>query len=189
MVDTNVFLHVIGSDIYGVAVLCKESGRDMVITQTIMDELEPGYYRETEDSSTKEIAVAVRNYVTGERGFKIICLLRLADIAGAEEELKKIRKRYYGWMNDAAYLHKLVEEGIITREEIRSKGFRKKDLGECELIAIAKASKGEYMVVTNDRGRVYKHPDLNLFDIYAGDSDVKIISGEEWIAILGYREE
>ena len=34
-VDTNVFLHVIDSNIYGVADLCKRSGNDITITQTL----------------------------------------------------------------------------------------------------------------------------------------------------------
>ena len=58
-VDTNVFLHVIDSNIYGVADLCKRSGNDKMITQTILNELDPGYYRENEDISSKEIYTAV----------------------------------------------------------------------------------------------------------------------------------
>ena len=65
LVDTNVFLHVIDSNIYGVADLCKRSGNDITITQTILNELDPGYYRENEDISSKEIYTAVHNLATG----------------------------------------------------------------------------------------------------------------------------
>ncbi len=57
-------------------------------------------------------------------------------------------------------------------------------MGECELLAIAKVS-GEYIIVTNDRGRVFLHPDQNLFDLCAEDSDIDMLTGEEWIKILG----
>ena len=105
LVDTNVFLHVINSDVYGVADLCKRNGNDITITQTILNELDPGYYRESEDMTSKEIYTAVSNLVTGARGIKIIRILKLEEVAGAEQELKKIRKRFYGWMKDPKYLN------------------------------------------------------------------------------------
>lgn len=179
LVDTNVFLHVIDSNIYGVAKWCKDNGKDITITQTILDELDPGYYRENEDESSKEIYTAVKNYVSGAMGVKIIKLVSLADIHGAEEEYKKIRKRFYSWMRDAAYLQNLISKGKLTPEEVKKPSFKTKDMGECELIAIAKASEGKYWVVTNDKGRVYKHPNLNIFDTYADDDAVTIISGED----------
>ena len=185
LVDTNVFLHVIDSNIYGVAKWCKDNGRDVTITQTILNELDPGYYREREDESSKEIYTSVRNFVTGTMGIKIIKLVSLADVPGAEEEFKKIRKRFYSWTRDAAYLQNLISKGMLTPEDIRKPSFKTKDMGECELIAIAKASNGEYWVVTDDKGTVYKHPNLNLFDTYEGDDAVTIISGEELLNEVG----
>lgn len=185
LVDTNVFLHVIDSNIYGVAEVCKRNGNDITITQTILKELDPGYYRENTDISSKEIYTAVSNLVTGAWGIKNIRLLKLEEIDGAEKELKKIRKRYYGWMQDADYLNRLVQKGIITRQDIKRPGFRNKDLGECELLAIAKVSGGNYIIITNDRGRVFLHPDQNLFDIYVDDPDIKMMTGQDWLKKLG----
>ena len=67
----------------------------------------------------------------------------------------------------------------MKKEDVRY--IRKKDLGECELVAIAKTSKGEYWLITNDLGRVFLHPHLNIFDMYKDDPDVKIISGLDWL--------
>lgn len=176
---------MIDSNIYGVAKWCKDNGKDITITQTILDELDPGYYRENEDESSKEVYTAVKNYVSGAMGIKIIKIVSLADIPGAEAEYKKIRKRFYSWMRDATYLQNLISKGDLTLEEIKKTTFKTKDMGECELIAIAKASNGEYWVVTNDKGRVYKHPNQNLFDTYANDDAVNIISGEELLNKIG----
>lgn len=189
LVDTNVFLHVICSNIYGVADLCKKNNNDITITQTILNELDPGYYRENEDASSKEIYTSVKNLVTGTLGIKVIRMIRLSDIAGAEEELKKIRQRFYSWMRDPVYLQKLIREGKLSREDVRKPGFRNKDLGECELLAIAKASSGEYWIVTNDKGKVFQHPDQNLFDTYADDPGVILITGEEWINRIRFKED
>lgn len=70
LVDTNVFLHVINSNIYGVADLCKKKNNDITITETILNELDPGYYRENADASSKEVYTAVKNLVTGTWGLK-----------------------------------------------------------------------------------------------------------------------
>lgn len=186
LVDTNIFLHDIDSNIYGVAVLCKDNGNDMCVTQTIIDELDPGYYRENEDESSKEIYTSVKNFIAGTMGVKVIKLVDLSEVEGATAELKKIRDRYYGWMKDADYLNLLVQRGQLTREDIRKPNFRKRDMGECELVSIAKASAGEYWLITNDQGRVYKHPHINIFDIYENDPDVVILSGRKWLENIGF---
>lgn len=188
LVDTNVFLHVINSNIYSVADLCKKNNNDITITETILNELDPGYYRENEDASSKEIYTAIYNLVMGTWGVKVIRMIRLSDIEGAEAELKKIRKRFYGWMRDPEYLKKLIDEGKLPIEDIKKKSFRNKDLGECELLAIAKASSGQYRIVTNDKGKVYQHPDQNLFDTYANDSSVILVTGEAWLNEIGYSD-
>lgn len=113
-------------------------------------------------------------------------MIHLNDIEGAEAELKRIRKRFYGWMRDTEYLKKLIDEGKLSREDVKKKSFRNKDLGECELLAIAKASFGQYRIVTNDKGKVYQHPDQNLFDIYANDPSIILITGETWLGEIEY---
>lgn len=187
LVDTNIFFHVINSNVFGVAQLCKSKGNDICITQTIIDELEPGHQREVEEETARDIYNCVNNLVTGKTGFKVIKVLDMAKIEGAKERFKEIRKRYYGWMTDSLYLQKMVSEEKLTAEEIRSPRFKKKDMGECELIAIAEVSGDKYLIVTDDKGRVYKHPDINIFDTYA--KDVPVLSGKEWIEKIEYVEE
>lgn len=184
LVDTNIFLHVINSNIFGVADFCKNNGDDVCVTQTIIDELEPGYQREMEESAAREIYTCVSNLVTGKTGFKVIKVIHVSDVAGAPQKLKQIRERFYGWMTDPQYLQGLVDRGVLSHEEIRNPRFRKRDLGECELIAIAEASNGEYLIVTNDRGKVYKHPHMNIFDTYA--TDIQTLSGKEWLEKIEY---
>lgn len=155
----------------------------------LFDELEPGYYRETEDITCKEIYTSVNNLITGTWGIKAIQLIHLSDVEGAEEELKKIRKRFYGWMRDPVYLQKLILDGKLNKEDIKKASFRNKDLGECELLAIAKSSFGKYWIITNDKGRVFQHPEQNLFDTYADYPMMIIITGEEWLDKIGFAKD
>lgn len=186
LVDTNVFLHSICDEIYTVANLCKENNQDVTITETILNELEPGYYLEIEDKAAKEVYNAVHSLTFGTMGIQIIRLVKLEEIPGAKEELKKIRQRFYGWMRDANYLKTLISQGVITKKDIGKKSFRNKDMGECELIAIAKVSSDEHQIVTNDKGRVFLHPEQNLFDEYASEIGLTVLNSDEWLQKIGH---
>lgn len=186
LVDTNVFLNAICDNIFPVADLCKKNGTEVTITDTILNELEPGYYMEVEDKTTKDIYNSVYNFSHGTMGIKVIRIVKIDDIPGAKEELKKIRKRFYSWMSDPTYLDYLVSQGTLSLEDIKKKSFKKKDLGECELIAIAKAAEDDYEIVTNDKGRVYLHPEQNLFDDYAAGIGLTVLNSDEWLNMIGY---
>lgn len=186
LVDTNVFLHSICDDIFTVANLCKENNQDVTITKTILNELEPGYYLEIEDEAAKEVYNTVHNLTFGTMGIQIIRLVKLEEIPGAKEELKKIRQRFYGWMRDVNYLKMLISQGKITENDIKKKSFRNKDMGECELIAIAKVSSDEHHIVTNDKGRVFLHPEQNLFNEYASEIGLTVLSSDEWLRKIGH---
>lgn len=77
---------------------------------------------------------SVYNLSHGSMGIKAIRIVNIDDIPGAKEELKRIRKRFYSWMTDVTYLNYLVSQGVISSDDIKKKNFRRKDLGECELI-------------------------------------------------------
>lgn len=187
LVDTNVFLHAIRDNIFSVADLCKKNGTDVTITDTILSELEPGYHLEGEDKTAKDTYNSVYNLSYGTMGIKVIRIVNVDDIPGAKEELKRIRKRFYSWMTDITYLKHLVSQGAISLDDIKKKNFRKKDLGECELIAIAKAAENVYEIVTNDKGRVFLHPEQNLFDDYAVGIGLTVLNSDEWLNTIGCR--
>lgn len=187
LVDTNVFLHAIRDNIFAVADLCKKNGTDVTITDTILSELESGYHLEGEDKTAKDTYNSVYNLSYGTMGIKVIRIVNVDDIPGAKEELKRIRKRFYSWMTDITYLKHLVSQGAISLDDIKKKNFRKKDLGECELIAIAKAAENVYEIVTNDKGRVFLHPEQNLFDDYAVGIGLTVLNSDEWLNTIGCR--
>lgn len=186
LVDTNVFLHSICDEIFTIANFCKGNNQDVTITETILNELELGYYLEIEDEAAKEVYNAVRNLTFGTMGIQIIRLVKLEEIPGAKEELRKIRQRFYGWMRDVNYLKTLISQGRITENDIKKKSFRNKDMGECELIAIAKVSSDEHQIVTNDKGRVFLHPEQNLFDEYASEIGLTVLNSDEWLRKIGH---
>ena len=126
LVDTNVFLHAICDNIFSVADLCKKNGAEITITDTILNELEPGYYLEVEDKTAKDTYNSVYNLSHGIVGIKIIRIVNINDIPGAKEELKRIRKRFYSWMTDVVYLNHLVSQGVISANDIKKRILEKK---------------------------------------------------------------
>ena len=186
LVDTNVFLHAICDEIYTVANLCKKSEQEITITETILNELEPGYYLEIEDETAKSAYNAVHNLALGIMGIRLIRLVKLEEIPGAKEELKKIRDCFYRWMRDSNYLRWLISQGRLSESDLKKKSFKNKDMGECELIAIARVSEEEHQIVTNDKGRVFLHPEQNLFDDYAFKMGLKVLNSDEWLRKIGH---
>ena len=57
----------------------------------------------------------------GTMGIKAIRLVKLEEIPGAKEELKKIRRRFYDWMKNPAYLKSLIAQGKISEDDIKKK--------------------------------------------------------------------
>ncbi len=185
LVDTNVYIHVINDCMYSVAKKCCDKDCKITITETILSELEPGTDKVEEDPSLRDVFVNVENLVTGKMGTKLIRLISVADVPGAKEKYKSIRSRYYSWMKEPQYLKKLVDEGKISKEDIGKTSFRNKDKGECELIAIALAALGQYAIVSEDVGRVFLHPWINIFDLCARTEGVTVQSGGEWLKTIG----
>lgn len=184
LVDTNVFLHAINDKVYSVAYACKEQKSEITITRVILNELIPGNDKIECDSSVKDPYVQVNNLITGKMGCKLIRLIEIDNIPGAKEEYNKIRKRFYSWMNDVTFLRNLVDAGIYTPADIKKSNFRNKDKGECELIAIAKTSPSDYKIVSNDHGKVFLHPNQNLFDDYAILEGITVLSSESWLDLV-----
>lgn len=185
LVDTNVFIKAIPENIFQAACICSEKGKEITITETILNELEPGDDKVQADSSIKTPFIMVDNLVKGTMAVKNIKLISIKSIPGAEKEYVKLRRSYYSWMTDTKYLRELISEGKITPAEIKAERFKNRDKGECELIAVALTAPGEYTIVSDDYGKVYLHPYQNIFKDYAIPKGVRVICSDEWKKEIG----
>ena len=108
---------------------------------------------------------------------KVICV---SDDAHIKENYMRTRKDHYSWMTDPAFCMRLIRQGRLSEPDYRSNGFRYKDVGECSLIAIALTNINDYIIVSEDKGRVYCHPDINIFNCYR-EKGVIIIKYIDWV--------
>jgi hypothetical protein len=183
--DTCVFKHHINeaSKIINVATHCIKQNKRMIVSNEIVNELYPGKNLE---ESVRERAIELHKCIEFAIDSKIIDIINITQNCEMSNNYKKIRNEFYGWMNRTDYLQKLMKDGKITKEEIQSKGFKFKDVGECTLVAIAMTNPHKYVIVTEDKGLVYKHPDQNIFDTYAPCHEIEIWKYAEWKDNTGY---
>lgn len=177
LIDTNIFINEIPRDVTTVAMHSKSILKPMMISEAILSELGDA---DGDPNVDNHVYYVVRRMTT-EVDPPLIKLCKISDVPKAQAIYNDIRDRYYGWMKDGNYLQKMITDGKITREELHSHSFRKKDVGECELVALAAVSNGEDIVVTNDLGRVYKHPNINIFD-FAETLGVVVKNGTDWLS-------
>ncbi|MGU8414813.1 hypothetical protein ACV3MY_13675 [Clostridium perfringens] len=176
LVDTNVFLHVIDKCVYETANICCNINKKFHITNTILSELEPGYYLLKEKPKSDEILHNVEGLINSP--FNLIEVIDFNKNQEAKSIFKDIRERYYRWIKDPNYIRKLINDGKLNKCDI--KYLRKRDVGECELLALAKTSKGELEIITEDKGKVHLHPNINIYDMFKNDNDVIIHEARKW---------
>lgn len=185
--DSCVFIDHLKSteQIMGVLMYCRSRDEKVCISQKILDELHPGKGVAEEN---RTLAHELYKYVENAIRTSFIELIEIEQNKDIQTKYNQIRETHYKWMKDNRYLQKLISEGKLTKEEIKNKAFRHKDEGECTLIAIALVSPKIYTIITEDKGRVYKHPHINLFDTYAVPNGVKVMGYMEWKDYIEYEE-
>lgn len=184
--DTCVFIYKIdtASEILDVARHCENIGSKLCVTSTVMEELSPGPRVPKEKA---EKSKDIKQYLEFGCESKIVNIINIDESDKYKSNLKDIRRRYYDHLRDPDELNELVEKGLYTREQVRSKWFRNKDMGECSCIAIAMENTEDFVIVTDDKGRIFLKPDINLFEIYKDSHNIRVLNYEQWISETEYK--
>lgn len=183
--DTCTILHKLECEDYieQIGAFCKGREDEFSVSNEILNELRPSSWMPTEEFEKSKI---LYQYV---RLFEMANTIKIIDI-NADDNVKRlyenIRKRYYGWMTNPRYCRNLIQKGLLTQSTYMSKGFRYKDAGECSLIAIALNSPQTSVIVSEDKGKVCSHPNINIFEIYRGRG-LCIINFDEWCNRFRYK--
>lgn len=183
--DTCVFIYKINNakEILEVAKHCKNIDNKLCITNTVMRELIPG---ERVPQIEAEKSRDIIKYLEFGNKSKILDIIDIDNNEKYKKNLENIRRRYYDHLRDPDTLRELIENGEYTREQVKSKWFRNKDMGECSCIAIAIENPEEFIIVTDDKGKVFLKPHTNLFDIYSKSHKIKVLNYEQWVKETQY---
>lgn len=174
LIDSCVFFNNLNEATKIIEVNEKSKEQIKAISEVIMNELQ-------QPLDAKFDATNLDTMISRFINQKVFTLIDTNSNQKYKDNLSNIRKRYYRWMTDPEYLNMLQAKGILTVDERKSKGFKYKDLGECSLIAIALTDIDNYIIVSNDKGKVYKHPHTNIFKEFP---NIKVMTFIDWIDFL-----
>lgn len=176
LIDTCVLVHKITlpSKLINFAQDINKSNNQLSITDIIFNELQvtPNLTEEQKDIST-----GIINVIEYENS--IIEIIDTSSNEQYKQNLDNIRKRFYSHVTDIKQLKKALDEGKIQKNQIKS--LRKKDLGECSLIAVAITDPNNIIIVTDDIGRITLKPDINLFEKYKLEYNINIYNYDEFL--------
>jgi hypothetical protein len=176
--DTCTIKHELKTDtiIFSVANYCYGIEEPFTISTLIKKELQPpNTLEQAEYKQAKKVAAYVDRYITSGH----IKVIDINTDEGVRLTFNKIRQYHYGWMTRWEYCKQLIEKGELTIEEYKSQAFRRRDAGECSLIAIALSAPSNFIIISEDAGKVYKHPHINIFDIFKSKG-LQIVPYKEW---------
>jgi len=160
----------------------KNSSDTFGITDVVIGELNPG------------------KSVVAEDAEKSKSMLGLIDLLGKSKDVLKynveqeekykinfnnIRRRFYGHLDDVQAVKKAVKKGEISQESFKNKTYRRKDVGECSCIAVAMLDPDNINIVSDDKGRVFLKPEINLFDKFVQSNGIRVLEFNEWLDEFG----
>lgn len=186
--DTNIFMKHIntGTEIIKVADHCKSLGKTISITDIILDEFRtPRWFLGEEKAKSQELHNTI---VQGIFSLRQIELIEVTKDSDYKKNFEAIRSRYYGHLLDPKYVKAALDAGEITQQQFKNKSYQFKDYGECSCLAVAMDNPKKYTIVSNDKGRVFLKPNLNLFDKFREKYGITIWDYDEWVAHTNYKQ-
>ena len=169
--NTDILKNVINS--------CLEQNSHFTVSDIIISELNPPENWKHSRSDDYHLALIQQHYLQYCINNQMVRHIIIAENHQIKHNYSQIRSRYYSWMSDPNFCRRLISKGILTIEDVKSPGFKNKDRGECSLIAIALTSPESYIIVTEDYGRVFGRPNINIFTEYEKQG-IKVTSYSLW---------
>lgn len=186
--DTCVLIKKIncGTEILNVVNHCKDNGDKFCITDVVFEELNPGGSVKKEDA---ERSIDIIKALEISMKAKLVKKIDVKVHEKYKNNFDRIRARYYDHLLDSSTIKEKLQAGEITKEQVKNKSYLRKDYGECSCIAVAMESPEEYVIVSNDKGRIFLKDDINLFNIYRDSHNIKVWDFNQWIGKTNYSDE
>mgnify|MGYP004527705873 CR=1 FL=1 len=165
------------SELIRVTSIYKDTKDVFALTDIIIDELHPG------KSVNEYDAEKSNNLLSGIKVLENSHLLETYSVKGKgkyKDNFDKIRRAFYGHLKDHNFVKQALAKGEITREQFKNRTYIYKDYGECSCIAVAIENPKEISIVSNDKGRVFLKPNINLFNKYIESHNIQVLNYEEW---------
>ncbi|MGL6031888.1 MAG: hypothetical protein ACRC0Q_06950 [Kurthia gibsonii] len=176
--DTCVFINKLNpTSILDIMNLLKQRKEYLGVTNVILNELIPGKSIPMDDAEKSQSILTSLGFVKNSKNFIEY------DVEKEEEfskNFKRIRRRFYGHLSNLESVRKALINGEISKESFDNRTYLNKDCGECSCIAVAITNPEEFVIVSDDKGRVFLKPDINLFDKYKESHKIQVLNYDEW---------
>lgn len=176
--DTCVFINKLNPTIIiDILSQLKQRKEYLGVTNIILNELVPGKSIPKDDAEKSQIIITSLDFMKNSKSF------REYDVEKEQvysKNFKDIRRRFYGHLDNVESIRRAILNGEISRESIKNKSYMNKDKGECSCIAVAITNPEEFLIVSEDKGRVFLKPDINLFDKYKKSHNIQVLNYDEW---------
>lgn len=180
--DTCLFINRFNSlDIIKLLKSYKINSHIFGVTDVIVNELRPGKAVAQAAAEKSEALIGVINTFEKNQSIKVY---NVENAGNYKSNFEKIRKKYYGHLNDVNAIKKALKNKEITQAEFESRSYRYKDYGECSCIAVAMTSPQDIHIVSDDKGRIFLKPNINLFDKYKDSHGINVLDFHQWTSAL-----
>lgn len=156
------------------------------LTDIIIDELYPGKSINVIDAEKSKSLLAGISRLEKSKALKTYII---KEDGKYKSNFNKIRKAFYGHLKDVNAVKEALKKGEITPEQFKNRTYLYKDYGECSCIAVAIENPDDIVIVSNDKGRIFLKPNINLFNKYEESNNIKVINYKEWEKIFDIEEE
>lgn len=165
------------SEIIRVAGIYKDTNDTFALTDIIMDELHPGKsVNEYDAEKSKSLLAGIKVLENSH----LLETYSVKDSGKYKDNFDKIRRAFYGHLKDPNFIRQALAKGEITKEQFKNRTYIYKDYGECSCIAVAMENPTEIAIVSNDKGRIFLKPAINLFNKYRESDNIQVLDYEEW---------
>ncbi|WP_160676758.1 hypothetical protein [Clostridium sp. C8-1-8] len=176
--DTCVLIKKFNSlELINTATMYKETKDTFALTDVILDELRPGKSVNQYDADKSKNLLSGIKILEQSNAVKTYCVK--SDVK-YKSNFDKIRRAFYGHLKDPRVIKKALANNEITMEQFKSRSYVYKDYGECSCIAVAMDEPNNICIVSNDKGRIFLKPDINLFDKYKESNKINVFEYDEW---------
>ncbi|EOU1611307.1 hypothetical protein CYK82_13830 [Clostridium perfringens] len=168
-------------ELINIASIYKETKDIFALTDIIKDELYPGKsVNECDAEKSKNLLSGIKVLESSH----VLETYRVKSDDRYKENFDKIRRAFYGHLKDPRFIKTALAKGDITMEQFKKKTYVYKDYGECSCIAVAMEKPKDIIIVSNDKGKIFLKPSINLFEKFKDSHDIQVINYDEWKDII-----
>lgn len=175
--DTCTLLNKLSKPSYLIEVMKKVDDKkdNFLIPDIVIDEL--AITQSLTEEQIEQSNGIINTIDLGCKNYSSIDIVRVNSNDVYKRNFDEIRFRYYSHVSQKELLRRVKEKEITKKE---ANHLKKKDYGECACIAIAMTKANEFIIISEDDGKIVEFPEKNIFEIYRNSHNIRVYKFNKW---------